>query len=444
MSDTSTPVVVTSSARRAALAATVGSTVEMYDFTIYGTAAALVFGQVFFPTSDPLVGTLLAFSTFAAGFFARVIGSAFIGHFGDRIGRKSMLIMTMVGIGSVTFCIGLLPAYSQIGIWAPILLVVLRIAQGFFFGGEHGGAMLIAVEHAPRRRRGYFGSFAMVGSPLGVALATTAFLGARAISGDEFLTWGWRLPFLGSLLIIVVGFVIRLGLTESPEFLAIRRSAELIRLPLVEAFRAHWRAIVLVAAAVLCATATTYLLIAFLLSYLTSVLGLPEGLGLAGTILGSAVMALAMVAAGRLSDHVGQRHVIVGAATLVAVYAFPFFWLLETREPLTVLLAMAVAYLFCGALWGPTAALFNSLFPAGLRYSGVSMGYQLGSVLGGGLAPLLATALLRQYGNASWPLALYMIGTAVILAAAIAAFRQRTPLTAETQPDPQPVQRTAI
>lgn len=439
MSDTSTPVVAPSSARRAALAAMVGSTVEMYDFAIYGTAAALVFSHVFFPTADPSVGTLLAFSTFAAGFIARVIGSAFIGHFGDRIGRKSMLIMTMVGIGSVTFCIGLLPTYAHIGIWAPIMLVVLRIAQGFFFGGEHGGAMLIAVEHAPRPRRGYFGSFAMVGSPLGVALAIAAFLGARAISGDEFLVWGWRLPFLASLLIIVVGFVIRLGLTESPEFLAIRTSADLIRFPLVEALRAHWRGIVLVAAAVLCATATTYLLITFLLSYLTAVLGLPQGLGLAGTILGSVVMALAMIGSGRLSDRLGQRHVIVGAAALVAGYAFPFFWLLGTRSPAIVLLAMAVAYFFAGALWGPAAALFNSLFPAALRYSGVSMGYQLGSVLGGGLAPVLATALLRQFGNASWPLALYLIGTAIILAAAMAGVRQRNRPTAETEVGLQPI-----
>ena len=413
-------------ARRASRAAMVGSTVEMYDFAIYGTAAAIVFPQLFFSNQEPLVGTLLAFATFGAGFVARVLGSAVIGHFGDRIGRKSMLVMTLVAVGLATFAIGLLPTYAAIGVWAPLLLVALRVAQGFFFGGEHGGAMLIAVEHAPQEKRGYFGSLAMVGSPLGVLLATGSFLGARAISGDQFMTWGWRLPFLASIFIIGVGFVIRLGLPESPDFVKVRESKMVSRVPLAEAFRGYWRNIALVASVVLCATASTYLLIAFLISYLTTALGLPEALGLTTAILGSVVMALAMIGSGWLSDRLGQRKVIVTAAAVLAVYAFPFFWLLELRNPGVVLIAIAVSYTAAGAVWGPTAALFNSLFPVRVRYSGVSMGYQIGSVLGGGFTPVIATALLHESGGATWPIALYLIAMSLVAIGAVSAIRERS------------------
>ncbi len=411
-----------SGVRRVALASSAGNAVELYDFLLYGTATALVFDKLFFPTSDPRIGTLLAFATFGAGFLARPLGGVVIGHFGDRVGRRSMLVLTLTVTGLCTALIGVLPPYSSIGIAAPILLVLLRVVQGFFLGGEQGGATLMAVEHAPPGRSGWYGSWTFLGSPLGLVLANGAMAAAVAVSGDAFLSWGWRLPFLFSLVLVGVGLYVRLSVAESPEFRAVRESRGAVKLPIVEVLRRSWGKVLLGAGVNLGFNMFIFVLATFVVSYGTRQLGMSRSTLLNAGLVGAAAQAVAILVFARLSDRVGRLPVMLGGAVFLGVFAFPLFWLLETRSVALVVVGLVIAYAGSAAVFGPMPAYYAELFGTRVRYSGVSLSYQLGAVLGGGLSPLIALWLLDfTPGHDSWPVSVYLVFGAVVSAVSLLA-----------------------
>lgn len=418
--------------RRVAVSSIIGTTIEWYDYFIYGSAAVLVFAPQFFPSIDPVAGLLASFATFAVGFVARPIGGIVMGHFGDRIGRKSMLILSMMLMGFSTMAIGLLPNYQTIGVFAPVMLVVLRLVQGFGVGGEWGGAVLMTVEHAPPRRRTFYGSLPQMGLPIGIILSNLIFIVVlNMISADAFQAWGWRIPFLLSAALIAVGFVIRLRVTESPSFARLRQDRAVRRAPLKEVLRGHSGALMQGTLASIAAPALGYLVLVYMLAYGTSVLGLAQQTMLWLIIGGAAVWTVVIGVSAQLADRVGQRAIFTFGAVLVVVSAFPFYWLVDTGEPALILVAFTIATTAIGAMAGPQAALVAGLFPAGIRYSGASTAYQIGSVLGGALAPLIATALYAATGS-SMPIALYMMGLGLISVIAILTLRQ--PSTSLSEP----------
>ncbi|RJQ76065.1 MFS transporter [Pseudonocardiaceae bacterium YIM PH 21723] len=395
----------------------------MYDFIIYGVASATVFNKLFFPHSDPLTSLLLAFATFGAGFAARPVGGVIIGHFGDRLGRRGMLVLTLLGTGLSTVAIGLLPTYASIGALAPILLVTLRVLQGLFVGGESGGAILLVSEHAPEGRKGWYGSWVFMGGPIGQFLATASFTLAATISGDGFLDWGWRVPFLLSLLMVAVGLYVRLQLPESPEFLEIDQKA---RRPLAELLRTEKRRVFIGVGVSLGFQAFIIMLTTFVVAYVEGTLRLPKGLALNAVLLGSVANMVTTPIAGAAADRWGRQRVMLTGTTCMALYAFPFFWLLDTRSPAAIYLALALGFAVVGFLWGPMASFFAELFPVRVRYTGVAFSFQLGAVLGGGLVPLAATALLKQSGGASWPVSVYLLlGALIALGSLLALPRVR-------------------
>jgi metabolite-proton symporter len=399
-------------ARRVALASAVGTTIEWYDFFIYGTAAALVFGPQFFSSTSPLAGTLAAFATFAVGFVARPLGGIVMGHFGDRIGRKSMLVWSLMLMGAATFGIGLLPTYAQIGAWAPLLLVLLRFAQGFALGGEWAGAVLMSVEHAPQSRRGLFGSFVALGLPLGIILSNLVFLLVTSVATEaQFTGWAWRIPFLASAAMVAVGLFVRLRVEESPLFAELRRAGTERRLPLVDVMRRNARTVILATGSYVGIGGLGYLVIVYFVSYANRVLGLPLPTVL-GLVLGAAVvLAASIVAFGTWSDRLGRRRVMGwGCAALVA-WSFVFFPLADTGSVPAIALSLVVMMTLQGAYLGPQPAVFAELFDTGVRYSGASLSLQLGTILGGGLAPFVATAL-HGVAGASWPVTVYAVGLA--------------------------------
>jgi metabolite-proton symporter len=408
--------------RNVVLASFIGTTIEWYDFFLYGTAAALVFNRLFFPTVDPLIGTLSSFGTFAVGFVARPLGGMVFGHFGDRVGRKSMLVYSLIIMGVATFLIGLLPTHESIGVLAPVLLVVLRMAQGIGVGGEWGGAVLMAVEHAPPHRRGFAGSWPQMGVPAGLLLSTIVFnLFTTNLSEAQFLAWGWRIPFLLSALLIGVGVFIRLSVVESPAFLEIVESRSQQARPLVVAVRDYRRNVLLAMGMRVAENGIFYVYTVFVLSYGPGELGLPRETMLWGVSLAALGGLVAIPLYGALSDLVGRRPVYLFGAVFSLAFAFPFFWLLETRSAAVVWLAI-VAGVAVGhnAMYGPQAAYFSELFGAGVRYSGASLGYQLASVLSGAPAPFIATALLAAAGSGAVA-AYVMVLSAVTVAAAYLA-----------------------
>lgn len=415
---TSTPS--TASIRKVALASFVGTTIEWYDFFLYGTASALVFGKLFFPNYDPLIGTLASFGTYAVGFVARPIGGIVCGHYGDRIGRKSMLIFTLLLMGVATALIGCLPTYESIGIWAPVLLVVLRLAQGFAVGGEWGGAVLMAVEHAPSSRRGFYGSWPQIGVPAGLLLSTLIFGQLSKLPEAALLSWGWRVAFLLSILLVAVGLFIRLAVVEPPIFAEIKQAGKAARMPVFETIRQHPKNLLLAMGARLADNASFYIYTVFTLTYAT----LPQ-IGFArATVLNAVSLAaifqfVALPIFGLLSDFVGRRPVYLFGALFTAAFAFPFFWLIETAQTGWLWVAMIGALVIGhAAMYGPQASFFSELFGTRVRYTGASLGYQLSSVVAGGLSPLIATDLLRRTGR-SWPIALYIIGMALLTTLAV-------------------------
>jgi metabolite-proton symporter len=402
------------------LASAVGSALEWYDFFIYGTAAALVFGDLFFPKLDQNVGTLAAFATFGVGFFARPFGGMVFGHLGDRLGRKPVLVITLLLVGVGTFLIGLLPTYETAGIWAPIMLVMLRLIQGFGAGAEYGGAVILAVEHAPPGKRGFFGSWAAIGVNFGLLLATGVFALVSALPKADFLSWGWRIPFLLSIVLILVGFYIRARVTETPVFSEIAAKNKAARSPVKEAFLKHPREFLVVFGARLAENGLGYLYPVFTLSYMTKQLGLPKSMVLSGIMAAYAISLFTVPAFSALSDRIGRRPVYGFAALFSAALAFPFFLMVNTLNPVLVWLALILAIAVgVAGMFGPQAAYFAEMFGARLRYSGFASARELGSLLAGGPAPFVSGLLLIWAGGQPWGVAGYIIVLALITAIAI-------------------------
>ena len=398
--------------RRAAAAAFIGTMIEWYDFYIYATAAALVFGALFFPSDNSLFSTMAAFGTFAVGFFARPLGGIIFGHIGDRIGRKKSLIITLLMMGVVTVAIGLLPTYAQIGASAPVLLVLLRVVQGIAVGGEWGGAVLMAGEHAPKGRRNFFASFAQLGSPAGLILSLLAFSAVTRLPEDDLMSWGWRLPFLLSVLIFGIGLYIRKHIPESDEFVQAKKTAKR-GMPAVEVFRRYPRQVFTAMGLRVAENGGSYIFLAFALAY-GKFLGIPNDVMLGGVLASMFIELGTLVWFGHLSDRIGRRAVyLIGSAGLMLA-AFPFFWLVQTREPVWIFLAFFLGNTVChAAMIGTQPAYFAELFPPEVRYTGLALGHELASVFAGGLSPLIAMALLRKYESAT-PVAWFLVGMAAI------------------------------
>jgi metabolite-proton symporter len=399
---------------RAAVASTIGTTIEWYDFFLYGTAAALVFPSVFFPTESPLAGTLASFSTLFVGFAARPVGAAIFGHYGDRIGRKAALIATLSLMGAATALMGVLPGYDTIGAWAPVLLTLLRIVQGIGVGGEWGGSVLMSMEWGSRRRHGFMASLPQLGVPIGLLLSTGAvkIMNAR-VGPDEFDAWGWRVPFLASVVLIAIGFYVRLKVLETPHFARVRQQNAVVRQPVWEVIRTQPRAILCSALVRMAEQAPFYLFITFVLTYGTEELGFARGDLLNYTLVAAAVGFITVPLFGFLSDLYGRRLVYGIGIVAVGLYAFPYYGLLNTRNTGLVLLAIVLSLVLHDIMYGPQAALISETFGTGVRYSGAGLGYQLASIIAGGPAPLIAAAILAATGSSTW-ISLYIIGCAVV------------------------------
>jgi MFS transporter, MHS family, shikimate and dehydroshikimate transport protein len=401
-----TPIVVSS---------IVGTAVEWYDFLIYGTASALVFNKLFFPLSDPALGTIAAFGSYGVGFLARPLGAAIFGHFGDRVGRKAMLAMTIVIMGVGTFMIGLLPTYGQIGILAPVLLVLLRLLQGIGLGGEWAGAVLMVVENAPVKNRGLLGAMVQLGYPIGNLAAIGALALLAQLPEADFLAWGWRIPFLISILIAGIGLYIRLRLEETPVFRELEAKKATARLPLVEVLTAHPRAFF--TAVGLKLSEISYVSIAgvFAISYVTTKLALPRSVILNALLLSAVFALVAIPAFGWLSDRIGRKTMFYASCLFAAVFAFPMFWLLDTRDTLTITLTVIAAIIFGQIIgFGVGAPWYSELFAARLRYSGASLGFQIGAAISGGLTPFAAATFMAWTGGPTWPISVYLIVLAAL------------------------------
>jgi metabolite-proton symporter len=407
-------------ARRVALASLVGTAIEWYDFYIYGIAAALVLGKQFFPAFSSVGGTLAAFATFAVGFVARPVGGMIAGHLGDRIGRKAMLVSTLLAMGIATAAIGVLPTYAQIGVWAPVLLVTLRFVQGLAAGGEWGGAALMAVEYAPAGKRGFYGSFPAMGVPLGLILSNGVFLILSAVTTDaQFQAWGWRLAFLSSIVLVIVGMFIRLAIAESPEFERIKAENKQVKFPLGEVVRKSPKQVLLALGAHLGINAMGYLFLVYALSYMTKVLEFTRNDTLIALVCASVLWLAALGPAGRLSDRIGRRKVFMFGTAAMAVWSALFFPLMNVGTLPMALVALGGMALTLGISYGPQAALFAEMFSTGVRYSGASLGYQLGATFGGGLAPFIATALYAS-NKSSFSVGAYMVIVSVISLVSVA------------------------
>ncbi|OZM77078.1 MFS transporter [Pseudonocardia sp. MH-G8] len=412
-----------------------GTAVEWYDFFLYGTAAALVFNKLFFPAEDPLVGTLLAFATYAVGFVARPLGAAVFGHYGDVLGRRATLIASLLLMGGSTFLIAVLPSYATIGIAAPIALVVLRLVQGFALGGEWGGAVLLVAEHGGSERRAFWSAWPNVGPPLGNLLAAgvLAVLGT-VLSPDAFLSWGWRIAFALSALLVVIGLWLRLYVAETPMFQAAqaRREETAKRaMPLAAAVRHHWRQILLAALTRFGENAGFYIYSLFVITFVTEALGMSSSTVLVAVMIGQALAVVAIPLFATWADRVGRRPIYIGASAATIVWAFAFFALLETGQSISIIVAVAGGLLIFAAYSGVIGAFFAELFPTEVRYSGVSLAYNLASVLAGGLAPIIALALYKAFGT-GFAVAVYLavMGLISLVATLLAKETQNTDLAA--------------
>ena len=399
--------------RRVVVASFIGTTIEWYDFFLYGTAAALVFNRLFFPTLDSLAGTLSAYGTFAVGFVARPLGGAVFGHFGDRLGRKTMLVWSLAIMGVATALIGLTPTYAQVGIWAPVLLVVLRFIQGFGVGGEWGGAVLLAVEHSGGERRGFHGSWPQMGVPGGLLLSTGVFAALSSwLPEPAFLAWGWRVPFLLSVVLVGIGLFVRLRILESPSFEKLKDARGESRTPLLDVFREHPREVAIGMGMRFAQNVIFYIYTVFVLSYGEKTLGYPRGVMLRGVMIASFIGLFATPFWSHLSDRIGRRPIYLTGVVFSLAFAFPFFWLVERGPafvPVAMILAMNIGH---DMMYGPMAATLSELFGTRVRYSGASLTYQLTSVVSGGVAPFIATVLLARYGSSA--VATYVVACCVV------------------------------
>ncbi|WP_053689847.1 MFS transporter [Streptomyces sp. WM6372] len=412
--------------KRIVAASLIGTTIEWYDFFLYGTAAALVFNKLFFPTSDPLTGTLIAFITYAIGFLARPLGGVVFGHFGDKVGRKKLLVLSLLMMGGATFAMGLLPTYATIGVGAPVLLTVLRLVQGFALGGEWGGAVLIVSEHGGAEHRGFWASWPQSGAPGGNLLATGVLALLAGVQSDAaFLAWGWRVPFLLSGVLVVVGLWIRLSVSESPVFLAAQaaRKGREDEAPVVQVFRRSLRQVLTAIGTRFGENISYYVLTSFLLVYVTVHLGLPKSTALNAVLIGSAVHFVTIPAWGALSDRIGRRPVTLIGSAGMAVWAFAFFALVDSKSFTVITVAVTAGLLLHGAMYGPQAAFISEMFDTDVRYSGASMGSQLASIVAGALAPLIAVELLKDYGS-SLPVSLYLCAAAAVTTLTVVLARE--------------------
>jgi MFS family permease len=406
--------------RRAVIASTVGTTIEWYDFLLYGQMAAIVFAKLYFPSSDPLTGTLQAFAVFAVGFLARPIGAAIFGHYGDRIGRKAALIATLLLTGLSTFLVGCVPTYEQIGIWGAVVLVVLRFIQGIGVGGEWGGSVLLSMEWArTSKNHGLIAAWPQFGGPAGFFLANLAILGFSQLSGDQFLSWGWRVPFLLSIVMVAIGLWIRLGILETPIFRQVIAEERVSRAPVVEVFKRQPKEVFLTAFARMGQMAPVFVYIAFIFPYGTQVVHLSRDFILVGLQIAAFLSFFTIPLSGYLSDRLGRKQVYIFGAVATGLFGFAYFAMVDTAIPVLVILAMLITTAFHDMMWGPLAALTAEVFTPRLRYSGASIGFQLAAVFAGGPAPLIATALLAATGS-GYVIALYIFGCAVVSVVAIA------------------------
>jgi MHS family shikimate/dehydroshikimate transporter-like MFS transporter len=414
MSSESLQTAKTTPMKKIVLVSMAGSAIEWYDFFVYAAAAALVFNKLFFPSVDPVSGTLLAFSTFAVGFLVRPIGAAIFGHFGDRFGRKPTLVAAMLLMGVATTAIGLLPTYATVGVLAPVLLVVIRMLQGLALGGQWGGAVLLATESAPARKRGFYGSFAQLGVPVALILSNVILLlMTTSLSKEAFLSWGWRVPFLLSIALIGFGLYAQSRIEDTPSMKNLQTSVPRTRSPFIELLRTHPKAIALAAGATVINGAAYYLLAVYMLSYATSVLGVPRNTVLTGVLISAVASGFAIPVFGALSDRIGRKKVFLSGATLLALWAFPLFWLVNTRSGILITVALVIGQVIFSMTYGPAPALFSEMFGTRVRYSGVSIGYQIGSVLGGAFAPIVATALYAAFHSSSM-VSVYIVAVSVV------------------------------
>ncbi len=423
-----------SSHRLAGISSMVGTTIEWYDFFIYGAAAALIFNKLFFPNLDPLTGVLAAFATYAVGFIGRPLGGLVFGHFGDKIGRKSMLLLTLMLMGIPTVLIGLLPTYESIGYWAAICLVILRFVQGMAMGGEWGGAILMAVEHAPEGKKGFWGSLPQASTGGGLMLASIA-LGLVSLLPEQALfSWGWRIPFLASIVLLAVGWYIRVKVPESPDFEKVKQQADKVKVPALQVFKKHPKQLISIIVARAAENAWFYIASTFTLAYTTTQLGIARQEILFATICGAIVIMFMTPLCGHLSDKVGQRNMFMFGLCVLALYSYPFFSMLNTKDPVLVWTAIVLAIgVVFPIMYAPQAQLFARQFPAEIRYSGISISVQLAGVLGGGLAPLIATKLLSM-GDGSPHLIMIYIGSMAVIAIIATTFMPRDQSVGLDQP----------
>ncbi|EKS30746.1 MFS transporter [Afipia felis] len=403
-----------SSIKHIVAASVLGTTVEWYDFLIYGTAAALVFNKLFFPNFDPLVGTLAAFGSYAVGFVARPLGGAIFGHFGDKLGRKAMLTLTMIIMGAGTFLIGCLPTYDQVGILAPILLLILRMAQGIGIGGEWGGATLMVIESGDRNRRGFLGSLVQVGFPLGMVCATLIFLLVSKLPDEQFMSWGWRLPFWLSAILVAVGLFVRMRLVETPKFAKVQEQGEISNAPLLDVLTKDFKNFVVAVGLKISEVAWVYVLIGFLVYYATSHLHLSKTVILDAVLYAAILELVTLPLFGLLSDYVGRKPLYIAGTILSMIVAFPLFTLVATKDPTTIAISIAIIMSIThGLMFSPQAAFIPELFGTKVRYSGASLGVQVSAAISGGFAPMIATGLLAYYGTTT-PISWYLIALGAI------------------------------
>ena len=408
-----------------AFASAIGTTIEWYDFFLYGTVTPIVLNKLFFPNFDPLVGTLLAYTTFFVGFISRPIGGVIFGHYGDRIGRKTVLILTLLIMGIATFLIGFLPSYASLGVWAPLLLLVLRVFQGIGIGGEWGGAVLMAVEHSPEGRRGFYGTWPQIGVPAGLLISAAVVYVLSYLPESSFFAYGWRIAFWVSAVLVVIGLYIRLKILETPAFTRIQETQKIVHVPVLVLFQTHgWKSGLGLGARYI-EGVTFNIFGVYIIAYLTGALQVSRQTALAGVMISSAFMIVALPIFGKLSDRIGRRRLFAIAGILIGLLSFPAFRLMETKEPLLIWIAITIPFgINYAAVYGPEAALFSELFDTRVRYTGISFVYQFSGIFASGLTPIIATALLPAGGGRPWLICGYVLVVSLISAASALAMKE--------------------
>lgn len=409
--------------RRVLTGSLAGSAIEWFDFFLYATAAAIIFDKQFFPTDDPNISLILSYLTLALTFFVRPFGGIVFSHIGDRVGRKKTLVITLSLMGGATVAIGLLPNYDQIGVLAPILLIICRIVQGLAIGGEWGGALLLAYEYAPKNRRGFFGSVPQTGVTIGMLMASLSFAIVSALPDAQFQSWGWRVPFIASIVLVFLGLWIRKGLNETPAFQAAKDSGAVAKMPLLDTLKDHWRSVLIAVGIKFVETGPFYIFVTFVVSYTTTNLNYERPTVLNAVSVGALISTVMIFTMGALSDRVGRKPVFTAGVFMTMAFAFPFFLLLDLHATWAVYAAVIIGL---AIVWPPVTATLGTLmsetFSTRVRYTGVTLGYQIGAALAGGSAPLIATWLLREFDGSWTPIAIYMLFLSVIgLGSAIAS-----------------------